>query len=105
MNSGKLRFKISIQSPVDTIDENGAAVLTFQTFAEVWADIRTQSGREFMAQQSTSATAAHVVYIRWLNGITEKMRILWGTRILNIVYVGEDLTHARMLSIACEEIK
>jgi SPP1 family predicted phage head-tail adaptor len=105
MQGGKLRTKITVQEKTDTISDSGQAVSTFSTFRDIYADIRTPSGREFFGQDKFNATVSHVVTIRWLEGIKPEMRILWGTRILNIIYINEDRQHARMMQLNCMEAR
>jgi SPP1 family predicted phage head-tail adaptor len=105
MQSGKLRESITIQQKTDVISDSGEAVATWTTYASMFADIRTPSGREFFGQDKFNATVSHVVTVRWNAGITPAMRVLWGSRVLNIIYISEDRQHAKMMQLNCMEAR
>ena len=105
MQSGKLRQRITIQQKNATISAEGEQTFNWGTFVARWADIRTISGKEYYAHDTTQAQATHRIYIRWTDNVLETMRISWNSRIFNIVHVGEDRTHERMMVLTCEEIK
>jgi SPP1 family predicted phage head-tail adaptor len=105
MQSGKLRESITIQQKTDVVSDSGEVVATWTTYASAFADIRTPSGREFFGQDKFNATASHVVTVRWNAGITPAMRVLWGSRILNIIYINEDRQHANMMQLNCMEAR
>lgn len=50
----------------------------------VWAEIIPGSSREFIAAKSINAELTHEIRIRYLSGVTPKMRILYGTRVFDI---------------------
>jgi SPP1 family predicted phage head-tail adaptor len=105
MKVGRLREIITIRQKTDIIAESGKVTQNWSFFAQVFAEVRTMSGKEFLAQEKVKAQVSHIVTIRWLDGISEKMNILWGTRVLNIVHIGEDRDHARMMQLVCMEAK
>ena len=51
-------------------------------FKEVWADIVPASGREYFAAEQAMSETQFKIYIRYLDGVTQKMRILHG----NVAY-------------------
>lgn len=90
MQSGKLRFRVIIQSTTQTQTAEGEANDSWVTNSTLWADIRTITGKEYYTHETNKVQATHRVWLRWTDGITEKMRVKWGTRYLNIVHIGED---------------
>jgi len=105
MQAGKLRESVTIQQKTDVVSDSGEAVATWSTYAAAFADIRTPSGREFFGQDKFNATVSHIVTVRWVTGIKPEMRVLWGSRILNIIYINEDRQHAKMMQLNCMEAK
>ena len=105
MTSGKLRERVTIQQATEATAESGQTSETWSTYVYAYADVRTTSGKEFFAEDKYNSHVTHTVMLRWRDGITEKMRVLWGTRILNIIYVGEDRTHERSMILNCVEVK
>ena len=105
MQSGKLRNRVTIERPVRAVNASGQSILSWEAIAIVWADIRSVSGKEFYAQDKPGAVATHNIFIRWMDGLDETMRIVWGDRIFNVVHVGEDRTHERSMSLVVMENK
>lgn len=106
MQSGRLRETINIQQKNTVVSEAGEQVVTWSTFkSSIRAEIQTPTGREFFAHDKLNAQVSHVVKTRWIDGVLPEMRILWGTRILNIEYISEDRKHAREKWIYCKEVR
>lgn len=105
MTHGKLRERVTIQQSTDVIAESGQVEKTWSAYALEYAEIKTPTGRDFFASDKFNANVSHVVRIHWNSGVTEKMRVLWGTRILNIVFISEDQQHARWMWLNCLEEK
>ncbi len=105
MKTGTLRTRITIQQATNVTSESGQTVKTWSAYGYEYADIRTPSGRDFFGSDKFNAQVTHTVLIRWRDGVTEKMRVKWGTRTLNIVYISEDRTHERNMVLNCAEEK
>jgi len=90
MRSGQLRQALVIQRATETRDTYGQAVTTWSKFVEVYGSLQPISGRERVLSAQTVAEATYRARIRWLDGLTEKMRIRFGERYFNIVYVADD---------------
>ena len=106
MEAGKLRHIIRIQQANYATSESGQTQTTYSDFATgVFAEIKTISGHEQMKAGKLDAQVTHMVTIRWRDGVFENMRILWGIRELNIVYISEDDTHKREMYLYCKESK
>lgn len=106
MTGGRRREVISIQQKTDAVLESGQVETTWSDFATgIRAAITTPSGREFFGHDKLNAQASHVVNIRWLDGVLPDMRVVWGSRILNIEYVSEDRKHACEMWLYCKEVR
>lgn len=104
--AGRKREIIKLQSPARTTSESGQVTNSFTDWATgVFAEIKTVSGREFFAHEKFNGQVSHVVTINWRDGVKPEMRIVWGTRNLNIQYVSEDDTHKREMYLYCLEKK
>jgi SPP1 family predicted phage head-tail adaptor len=79
--------RITIEAPVESKGATFAdpQAASYATFATVWAAVEPLVGREWFRNQEMSAAADLRVTIRHLAGVTEKMRIMHGTRIYEIV--------------------
>ena len=85
MKAGRLRHEITIQQVSETKDTYGGVDKSWSTFATVRAEIKPLSGREYFANEQQNSTISHKVAIRYLAGVTAKMRVLFGSRTLEIV--------------------
>jgi len=84
MKIGKLRNKITIQKPIETTNDEGEIIQTWEEFATVWAEINPLIGREYWASKQTTSEVTGKIRIRYIAGITPKMRVKFGERIFNI---------------------
>lgn len=89
MRAGRLDKRVTIRSRGDTRDEYGAAVPTWPTLAEVWAQRLQQTGREFLAGDKDTAERGVVWRIRWRDDIDETMRVSFEGQEYDIVEVRE----------------
>ena len=104
LSPGKMWTRVTIQQPTPTANEVGEPVLTWSTFATVWADVRPLSSREVERYAQAVGFMSHRVAIRYLDGITSAMRIVYRNRVLEI---GEITEHDRLdyQEIVCTEKK
>lgn len=106
MQAGRLRERVVIQKEVVSRDSFGAEVNPWQDVATVWASVRPgASGERFIsAADQMQATITHTVRIRQRAGVSPKMRLLWGSRVLNIQSVVDPDGRRREVLLLCEEI-
>ena len=86
---GKLNKRITIQQLVASSPEfnsKGEPQRSWDTFQQVWASVNPLQGQEFWAQQQKQIKAETTirVRIRYLSGVNAGMRVLYGSRILDI---------------------
>lgn len=89
LNAGDLAYRITIEQPTESRNDVGEAMLTYSTFATVWADVQTMSGREAERHGMTAGINAYRVTIRHLPGLQSSMRIIHDGRTLEIGQVNE----------------
>ena len=88
MRAGKLRRLVSIEQPIRTADASGEMVATWSVFAaNLYAEVTPLSGNEKLQAQQINASVTNKVTIRYLPGIDPAMRVVYGTRNLQIVNV------------------
>lgn len=84
MRIGKLRYRITIEQSSET-QTVGEPVRTWTTFATVWADYEDLGGSEVSAGgQDQFATGQRRWEIRYLTGVSPRMRVNDGTRTWDI---------------------
>jgi SPP1 family predicted phage head-tail adaptor len=82
MRAGRLTHLIEIQSPVETTDDAGGPIPTWDEstpFAQLYASIQPLRGREILAL-GPEAVTTHKITTRHCAGITTDMRIKFGER-------------------------
>jgi len=82
--AGQMWTRITIQQPTATSNAVGEPVLSWSTFATVWAAVDSLSARETERFAETVGFMTHRVRIRYLSGLTSAMRISYRSRILEI---------------------
>jgi SPP1 family predicted phage head-tail adaptor len=80
IGAGRLIHQVSIQQPVEVQNAYGEAVITWADLRTgIWASIEPIRGREYWAAQQVQAEVDTRIVIRWITGVTYKMRVLNGT--------------------------
>lgn len=104
MRAGKLRHKITIESKSNAQDAYGALVETWSTYATAWASIEPLTGREYFEQGKVSSEVTTRIRIRHISGVTNLMRVKFGTRIFTIVTVINIDERNKEYELMCKEI-
>ena len=90
INAGDLTDRIVIEQATETRNAVGEPVLTWSTFATVWADVSALSGHEAERYGEVVGLTGHKVTIRALPGVKTAMRIIYETtRTLEIGAINE----------------
>jgi SPP1 family predicted phage head-tail adaptor len=84
IDPGRLRERVTIQQATATRNRIGETVQTWGTFAEVWASVEGLSGREVLQSGQQQTEVTHRVRMRYVDGMTQQMRLSWRGRILEI---------------------
>ena len=84
IDPGRLRERVTIQSATEARNSIGEVVQTWGTFAEVWASVDGLSGREVLQSGQQQTEVTHRVRMRYVTGLTQRMRLSWRDRILEI---------------------
>jgi len=87
VDAGTLKDRVTIQSVTETRSSSGQVNETWGTFATRWASVEPLQGREFFESQQVNADVTTRVRLRYLEGVTPKMRVLYKTRTFNITSV------------------
>lgn len=69
MKAGRLRHRIRVEQPVNGLDATGAPQKTWQAVGEVSAEIRSVSGREYLAAGRDIGDELYRINIREIPGI------------------------------------
>lgn len=85
MRAGQLRHKIKIQAKTTTRDTNGQALEAWTDLHTVFGRIEPLSGRELLNAKAINPEIDHRITVRYVNGITAKNRIAFGSRVFQIL--------------------
>jgi len=102
MNVGRMRHRIEIQQDTGSQDSTGQVIPDWDTFAERWALVEVQSGSEPIVGEQVQASRQYKITLRYLDGVTSDMRILWNDRTLEITSVVEDAYKRQLILTAGE---
>lgn len=76
MHAGKLRHRVTLQTPVQVQDSmTGGLETEWDDVATVWAEIAPLSAREFVAAQTEISKITARITIRYRDDVTAEMRI------------------------------
>ncbi len=107
MPAGKFRHRVTIQSASESRDTTGELLLTWSAIerGEVWASIDPLSSTERPDSSQQQAIATHTVIIRHSNlTVTHKHRLLFGSRVFNILSVLNQDERSIFYELTCEEV-
>lgn len=85
MRAGLLRHVITIEQVTETQDDSGSVVETWATFKKVHSTYEPQSGTESFKEDQQQAFETVKFRIRYLAGITPKMRVSFDGRLFDIL--------------------
>lgn len=102
INIGKMRERITVLAASGVTNSLGEAVLTYNTTSAVWASVEGVAASEALEAGQQSVNITHRVRLRYLEGLTQQMRLSWRNRTLEIVSLLEYGNRTEHVAI-CEE--
>ena len=108
MRGGKLRRKVTIETPTETQNAIGEPVKAWATFAaNVPAEIMPFNGKEMLIAQQVNSQLNTRMTIRYLAGVTTRMRVIYasatGTRTFQIENIENIDERNRQMTLECVE--
>jgi SPP1 family predicted phage head-tail adaptor len=101
---GRMRERVRIEQATENRNAIGEVVRSWQTFAERWASVDGLSSREFLIQGQQQTEISHRVRLRYLDGMTSTMRIVWRDRVLEINSLLEHRNRSEHEALCTERI-
>lgn len=107
----RLRHRLTLQQEVQTADGAGGYTRSWSAVADVWAEIQSVSGtassgsrggKEILYAGQLQSQVTHKILLRYRDGVTPGMRLVFENRAFNIVYLadaGEDWDTLELLVI------
>ena len=102
MEAGKLRHRVTIETPNKARDPKSGEVLrdAWVEFATVWAEVKPVGAFRREQAEQTAGKVTHEVSIRWLPNLPADFRLNFGGRVLKLtqppINVGERNVEYRM---------
>jgi|DEB0MinimDraft_4_1074332.scaffolds.fasta_scaffold00561_8 SPP1 family predicted phage head-tail adaptor len=88
MESGRLRHVVTIEKKTESADTGyGEKSIVWAKFAKIRANLRPISGKELFISQQHHTESKMIADIRYMPGITNEMRLVYGGLHYNIVEV------------------
>jgi SPP1 family predicted phage head-tail adaptor len=108
VKAGKLRHLVAVERLVDqTPTAEGQPAQEWAPLARRYAAVEPVEGlgggREYLQANALQADLTHQVTVRYLAGVTPKMRVNFGGRILEVISVGNVEERDRMTVLWCKE--
>ena len=89
MRAGTLDREITVQRFTTTVDDYGTPVQAWVDVATVRAQLVQQNTEEFIRGFGASDETVVIFRIRWLDGLTNADRVVYGGRIHNLKEIKE----------------
>ena len=100
---GEMRQRIALQAKTITKSE-GIPLENWTTVATVWAAVSDISGKEYFQAGALQSEVTTRIKIRYRTGITTSMRVLYGSRVFQILSVIDKDERHRVIELMCKEV-
>lgn len=102
IDAGRLRERVTVQQASETRNALGETLQTWSTYSTIWASVEGVSSRESLLAGQQEIAISHRVRMRWLDGLTQNMRLRWRNRTLDIISILER-DNRREHELLCQE--
>ena len=102
---GELRERVTIQTATATNNSLGETTLTWADTTTIWASVNGVSAREALEYGQQSVTVSHRVRFRHVATLTQKNRLKWRDRILDIVSLLEYDNRSEHVALCDEQVQ
>lgn len=106
MQAGKLRHRVTLQSPAGSRDAVGERTTTWTSVHTCWASVEPVTSREAFIAAQAREELTHRVTVRASSEIASldtSWRVLFGSRVLVIIGVRNIDERGHTLEITCSE--
>ena len=104
MRVGPLNRLITIEQRAQTRDALGGVVDGWIEFTKAWAAINPVSGSSRYVSAERHSEATHQITVRWVSGVTPKMRVKYGTRVFEIISALNIAERNKQMIIIAKEV-
>ena len=105
MRAGLLRHLVHLEAPAEGAqDSHGQPPDGWEPVTETYAQIEPLSGRELESARQVQARVTHRITIRFLEGVSPRMRVRYGERAFEIASVTNDGERDRTTVLMAVEV-
>lgn len=104
IRSGELRERVTVQVSAESRNNLGETTLTWSDLTSRWASVEGVSAREFLLNGQQDVSITHRVRMRYVDGLTQNMRLVWRGRILEPVSLLEHNNRSEHELICSERV-
>jgi len=101
--SAKLNQRIVIEEVTESSDSSGGFTTSWSTKATLWAMIKPISAVENFVSNKIEGKVTHIIIVRYMSGITPKMRVSYDSRLFDIKGVINVFEKGKVLEMRVEE--
>lgn len=107
--AGPKRQRVSLQTLSESQDSFGQKIPSWTTQGNYWAEVKNLSGREAVNAKQVKADTTHQVTMRYIGalfttpGLLPSMRLLYKSRVFNILWVNNVDERNREYQLLCQE--
>jgi SPP1 family predicted phage head-tail adaptor len=111
--SSRLRHRLTLQQEMRTDDGAGGYVKSWEDVADLWGEIvslsgsdsklNATSGKKILYAGQLQGMISHKVTLRYRDGVTSAMRLVFEERIFNIRYVANTEERREKLELLVQE--
>jgi SPP1 family predicted phage head-tail adaptor len=105
LDPGRLRERVAIEQATGSRNAIGEVTQTWSTFAERWASVEGLSGREVLQSGQQQTEVTHRVRLRYVDGLTQQMRLSWRGRTLEITSLLEHANRTEHELLCTEDVE
>lgn len=98
------RARVTLETPVETVDALGGATVGYQPVVTLWARIEARTGVEKSLGGRLEGATDTRISLRWRGGVDTRMRFSFGDRIFMIRAAFDPDGRKRDLVCLCQEI-
>jgi SPP1 family predicted phage head-tail adaptor len=103
LDIGKMRERVTIQSPSEVRGRSGQTTLEWSNTATVWASVEGLSSRDILQAQQANVVATHRIRIRHRDDVAHTHRLVWRNRTMEIASV-TDRMGREVLEVLAREL-
>lgn len=104
MRAGRLRHRVTIETPSGSASAFGEVAQSWSTVATVWAAVEPTSSRERVENEQTKTFTTHRIHMRYRSDVSTAERLTFDSRTLNILSVINPNEQNATLEILCTEV-